>query len=204
MFDQSSKFAIPKNVACISDRDPVRRKKSGSKFTSCFPFEWGIDTENYEYSNNSDKLIKRNEEGNSIQFFAPKDIFSKTLEYDLILNNPSAEILLTESIQNRDELTDLMKLHANEKNYKDLIEKLRKGTLKEKITTTIEKQGKFTERDKCEAIIAARYLSSIAKGENALELSSNLKQNLSKKETDDFVDITLPKYIKDAIDWICK
>ncbi|MEX2411506.1 MAG: AAA family ATPase, partial [Candidatus Paceibacterota bacterium] len=204
LFDQSSEFAIPKNVACISDRDPVRRKKSGGKFTSCFPFEWKLDTENYEYKNNSELLIERNNEGSSIMFFAPEDHYSKTFEYDLILNNPRTELFLTESIQNREELTDLMKLHREGRNFQDLIARLREGALKEKIETDLIKQEAFDNSAKCDAIIAARYLSSIGKGENALELSSNLKHNLTNKTNDEFVEIKVPKYVKDAIEWICR
>jgi len=204
LFDQESDFAIPKKIACISDRDPVKKKKNGNRYKSCFPFEWGIDTKTIDYSTNSNELIERNEEGSSIQYFTPIDIFSKTLEYDLILENSSTQLLLTESIQNHDELTELMRLNSEGKSSNELIEKMREGKLKKKIVSTLAKRDEFEESDKREAIIAARYLSSIGKGENALELSSNLKQNLSKKEAEDFVEVKIPNYIKDAIDWICK
>jgi hypothetical protein len=58
--------------------------------------------------------------------------------------------------------------------------------------------------DKKKAIIASRYLNSIGKGENALELAFVLEENLNKFGTDEYVEFTIPTYIKETIDWICQ
>ena len=55
--------------------------------------------------------------------------------------------------------------------------------------------------DKKKALLAARYLNSVGKGANALELSSVLKENLDKKEGERKA-FEVPEYIKKAIEWL--
>lgn len=56
---ESSPNAIPKKVACITDRDPVRKKKEANcKFTVCYPFDLYKDNEHYEYSVNAEEEEK--------------------------------------------------------------------------------------------------------------------------------------------------
>lgn len=49
-------------------------------------------------------------------------------------------------------------------------------------------------------LIAAKYLNSVGKGENAMELSDILENNLKNKK----FDFKPPEYIKKAIEWIIK
>lgn len=58
----------------------------------------------------------------------------------------------------------------------------------------------WTDEEKKHAVIASRYLNSIGKGENALELAYALEENLINN-TQDFV---VPKYIEEALKWICE
>ena len=53
------------------------------------------------------------------------------------------------------------------------------------------------------AIIASRYLNSVGKGENALELSYALLENLELMGTPKFKDFIVPNYIKETIAWVC-
>ena len=69
----------------------------------------------------------------------------------------------------------------------------------------------WTEEDKKKALIAARYLNSVGKGINALELAYALENILiektstreEKKESTDSKAFVVPDYIKDAIEWMC-
>jgi hypothetical protein len=62
----------------------------------------------------------------------------------------------------------------------------------------------MSDEEKKKAIIASRYLNSVGKGENALELCYALQENLSKKGTPDFKDFNVPPYIKSAIEELCQ
>ena len=44
----------------------------------------------------------------------------------------------------------------------------------------------------------------MGKGENALELAYVLKENLRNKEEDNYKEFIVPKYIEDAIKWVCE
>lgn len=61
----------------------------------------------------------------------------------------------------------------------------------------------WSDDDKKKALLAARYLNSVGKGENALELSIALRENLTKQwsERKDFI---IPQYIKEALAWLLK
>ena len=62
----------------------------------------------------------------------------------------------------------------------------------------------WEDDDKKKAIIAARYLNSVGKGENALELAYILQKNLAKKGTNEFKEFNVPDYIRKAIEWVCE
>ena len=62
----------------------------------------------------------------------------------------------------------------------------------------------WDDESKKRAIIASRYLNSVGKGENALELAYVLKENLRNKEEDNYKEFIVPKYIEDAIKWVCE
>ena len=60
----------------------------------------------------------------------------------------------------------------------------------------------FVNEDKLKALIASRYLNSIEKGNNALELVKVLEENMENENCCECFKV--PKYIKDAIEWLCK
>jgi len=74
---------------------------------------------------------------------------------------------------------------------------LRESEENARITTSINSDYcTWNEVDKKKAIIASRYLNSVGKGENALELSVKLEEDLNNT-TPTFV---VPQYLKDAIE----
>tara|TARA_R110000868_G_scaffold161231_1_gene391256 strand:- start:321 stop:566 length:246 start_codon:yes stop_codon:yes gene_type:complete len=70
----------------------------------------------------------------------------------------------------------------------------------------------WTDEDKTQAIVAYRYLASIGKGENALELANVLEENLKLPHIAPAEDPTtsirtsfvVPQYIFDSITWVCQ
>ena len=84
-----------------------------------------------------------------------------------------------------------------------MLERLYDSKENQRIKAAIQKST-WTDCEKKKAIIASRYLNSIGKGENALELASLLKDNLLLKGTDDYEEFVIPEYISNAIKWVCK
>ena len=66
-----------------------------------------------------------------------------------------------------------------------------------------ETKDSWNEEEK-KALIASRYLNSVGKGENALELASVLKDNLELKNQDEYQEFIVPEYIANAIEWVCE
>lgn len=205
LFDPKHPAAINRRIACITDIDPIRKKKNvkGAFFEKCYPFEWGIEETVYEYKFNTELAEKYPEQRESnIRVFSQDKEFGKTLEYQLVWDNPSNDILLTEGISNAEELADLMDM-INEKNIDDMLKRMHESTEKQRIMMAIQKST-WKDYEKKKAIVSSRYLNSVGKGENALELASELKDNLLLKGTDKFVEFNVPKYILNAIKWVCE
>lgn len=208
LFDSEKNNTIPKKVVCLTDRDPVSKAKPDGKFKKCYPYELNIDSENYEYQTNvKADLYPKGSHTNIIFYSQPSDL-GKTFEYDLIFNNPTCELLVTDSMSNRDEILRLMSLYKTEgKTYHDLLEMLpdsAKNKENRRIKDSITANSVLSDDEKKRAIIASRYLNSIGKGENALEICYALQENLSKKGTEDFKDFVIPEYIKEAIEELCQ
>lgn len=205
LFDQKNPTAINRKIACITDIDPVRKKKNvkGAVCEKCYPFEWGIEETVYEYKLNialAEKYPER--QGSNIRVFSQDKQFGKTLEYQLAWDNPSNELILTESISNAEELRDLMSM-IDEKSIDDMLKRMHDSGEKQRIVDAIQKST-WKDSEKKKAIVSSRYLNSVGKGENALELASALKDNLLSKRTDKFVEFIVPEYIIKAIKWVCE
>ena len=200
--ESSSNAAIPKKVACITDRDPEQKLKSisGARFSECYPFEYDVDTARFEYKTHGPGLVKRFAIHQNIRFFSQSEK-GKTFEYELAWFNPYSDLLITDSINNRDELKNLI---GNFKTKKSLVE-LASGLRDSDGNTRIKESlalCEWTEEEKKKALFSARYLKSVGKGENALELayilSSNLEADTEKQP------FTVPTYLKNAVEWICQ
>lgn len=227
MFDTTQPNAIPKIVACLKDRDPERKKKSGGSYRTCYPFETGQDTANYDYKDHVSSKEAQYATHPNIRFFGQNHDKGKTFEYELCLNNAGTSILFTDSISNRDELLKLATLYADKKPLSDMLVELRTSDTNQYLETAITAASgsAWTEEEKKKAVLASRYLASVGKGENALELANSLEVNLLLPEppppstgptvstatittaTPDVpvrIEFNVPAYIKDSIDWICQ
>ena len=118
LFDtEESDAALTKNIACITDLDPVRKKdEKNAKWKRRNPFS--IDTsDKFEYKAcYNDFVDKYEDEDYHIRVFSQKEEESSTFEYDLLLSNPLNQDLITESMSNKNEIRTIMKL-AEEEDY---------------------------------------------------------------------------------------
>jgi len=196
LFDSTKPYTIHKKVVCITDRDPERKKITEATFKKCYPFEYNTDKDQYDYRENASAKCILYENHPNIRFFSQEEDVGKTLEYDMVLYNPEFELLLTDSISNKDELVDLMKAYRENKGLTAF--KLRSSDENQRIIDSIDKCTWDDDDNKKKAIIAARYLNSVAKGVNALELSLNLEKDINSEHP----QFVVPKYLKEAIIWL--
>lgn len=203
LFDSSKPNTIHKKIACVTDLDPVRKQKtiSDSDFKKCYPFELNGAPTEYEYKETSNAIIdKYSKEKNhaNIRAFSQKTKISKTFEYALAYENPNCELIVTASISNEKELKGL--ITDNVKTIDELFETLRKGSEENKRIIEGLRAYSDSDENKKKHLFAARYLNSLSKGENAFELANVLAENLPENKA----NFNVPKYITDAIIWICE
>lgn len=202
LFNTNNSAAINRKVVCITDRDPVRKELSGdgASYTKCYPFEMNIEPDIYDYKISEKDLSY----SANIEFYIQDEIQGKTLEYDLMRFNPTVEMLVTDSMSNKDEIKALMKLFKDGKGIDQLYSRLSNSKENTRIIDALKNQAlSWSDDEKKIALIAARYLNSVGKGVNALELAYVLQENLNKKGTKEYVEFVVPDYIKEAIDWMC-
>lgn len=208
LFDSEKENTIHKKIICLTDRDPESKEKPDGKYKKCYPYELNVDCKNYEYRSNPHADSYQKGSHPNITFYSQSSDLGKTFEYDFIYNNPSLKLLVTDSISNKDEILQLITLYNTEdKTFEDLLEILpirKKNNENNRIKDSIKANANLSDDEKKRAIIASRYLNSIGKGENALELCYALQENLNKKGTADYVDVVIPEYIKEAIEELCQ
>ena len=197
---EASPNAIPKMVVCITDRDPVRKKReANSKFVACYPFDLHKDNEHYEYAVNAEDEEREFETHPSIRFFSQDRHKGKTFEYELALCNPDLELLVTESMSNKDEIREMMRM-----NYGQAKERIKKTQKWNDVKTALDNTD-WGNDEKKNHLIAARYLSSVGKGENALELCLALEENHELENGDEHKKIfNVPPYIHEALVWLLR
>jgi hypothetical protein len=81
-----------------------------------------------------------------------------------------------------------------------MLGKLRKSEANTRIKTSIEASN-WSNEEKRKAVLASRYLNSVSKGSNALELNVALMNNLEKSEADR-KEFHVPQYIVNALTWL--
>jgi predicted ATP-dependent endonuclease of OLD family len=197
---KESPYAIPKKVACITDRDPVKKEKTvNAKSKVCYPFELHQNDEQFEYEVNAENEEQAFAIHPHIRFFSQDNQKGKTFEYELALCNPDLELLVTESMSNKDEIKAMMGgNYAKAKNHVKQDKKW--DDVKNSLDNT-----KWDDAEKRCHLIAARYLSSLGKGENALELCLALEENYELKDGDKNKKIfNVPPYIHEALEWLLK
>lgn len=211
IFDTRLPFTIPKKVVCLKDRDPERKLKANGSFKNCYTFEMEQDNTTYNYrSHIEDKLLTYDAHPN-IKFFGQNHKNGKTFEYELMLCNLENDILLTSSISNRDELKDLLTFYNANLPIADLLNRIHNSSAARDFRTAIEaiNDPAWTEQEQKKVILAHRYLSSVGKGANALELATSLEENLLlpdipvNPEDKTKKVFNVPNYIQQAIQWIC-
>ncbi|WP_312900510.1 ATP-dependent nuclease [Chryseobacterium taichungense] len=212
IFDSTKPFTIPKKIVCLKDRDPERKLKAARSYTKCYTFELGQDNMLYDYTNHIEAKVATYAAHPNIRFFGQNHKNGKTFEYELMLSNLQNDVLLTNSISNRDELAELITFYNAGRPIADLLNRIHRSTASTDFRTAIEALADpdWTQQEKNQSILAQRYLSSVGKGENALELATFLEENILLPTVPaNLGDRTrkafnVPDYIQQAIHWICQ
>lgn len=203
MFDSIKSGTLNKKVACVTDIDPCRKKRgSNEKYKKCYPVEMYQNERDYEYKIN-DSLSQYAENNHPNIASYTQNEKGKTLEYEIAYYNPQNELILVEGISNKSELKDLMRKYRENKSIDEMLDILSQSNENERIKEGINNSD-WDYDEKAKSIISSRYLNSVGKGENALELMYVLRDNLAKKDTEEFIDFNVPQYIKDAVKWVCE
>lgn len=206
LFDSDNKHTIHKNVACITDQDPSRKKLvSGERFKKCYPYESGQDISTYEYQISGQSQVDHYATHPNIRFFSQDQLFGKTLGYELILANPMSDLLITDSVSNQAELKNLAIHIQNGDTVSDVqaANTMHKSDENKRILDSLITRvtPEWDEPTKMKALLASRYLNSVSKGGNAIEVAAKLEENLLSKNPDSFV---VPSYLENAINWSCR
>lgn len=197
---EASPNAIPKKLACVTDRDPVKKKKEPNcKFTACYPFDMHKDNEHYKYAVNAVKEEDTFRDNSYIRFFSQDVNKGKTFEYELALCNPDLELLITESMSNQAEIKNMMG-----GDYSQAKNNVKNNQTWDGVKTSLDNTD-WEDDEKRVHLIAARYLSSLDKGENALELCLALEENYELDAGDKRKKIfNVPPYIHNALEWLLR
>lgn len=151
LFDTNNAYAINKKIVCLTDIDPCRKKNvPNADYEACYPYEYNIDTANYNYMHHADTEVAQYASHPNIRFYRPDLMYGKTLEYDIMRENPNCELLLTDSVSNISEIKAMMA----ERNLNDMIGKLRKSDANTRIKTSIDASG-WTDEEKRKAVLAS-------------------------------------------------
>jgi hypothetical protein len=194
MFDtKDNSHAIAKKIVCITDMDPVRKDQNDkdASFESCYPYEVG--KEGFDYKENGKALMDKYKDHPNIRYYSQDPEKGKTFEYDLMLSNPVSDILLTDDLSNKKRISNMQQY-----TYTEALALLPNRPVYNRIKGSLS-QCDWDENDKKQALLASVYLQSVSKGTNALELSQRL---LEDKDSDNPKPFNVPKYIKDAIEWL--
>ena len=180
LFDTNNPYTINKKIVCLTDVDPCRKKNGpDEEYEACYPYEYNIDTDNYDYKHHADAVVAKYATHPNIRFYRQDVTYGKTLEYDIMRENPDCELLLTNSVSNLKEIKAMMA----ERDVNKMMSKMRNSEANTRIKTSIGASG-WTDEEKRKALLASRYLNSVSKGSNALELNVALMANLEEPAAD--------------------
>lgn len=197
LFDTRNSYTINKKIVCLTDIDPCRKKKGTDEdYEACYPYEYNIDSDNYDYKHHADTEETKYAAHPNIRFYRQDATYGKTLEYDIMRENPDCELLLTHSVSNLKEIKAMMA----EQDINRMMTKMRNSEANTRIKSSIE-ASEWTDEEKRKALLASRYLNSVSKGSNALELNVALMANLEKSEANR-KEFHVPQYIVDALTWL--
>ena len=197
LFDSNKPYTINKKIVCLTDIDPCRKEKdTDASYEACYPYEYNTDSTNYNYQRHAEVEMTQYGTHPNIRLFRQDATYGKTLEYDLMRENPNCELLLTDSVSNISEIKAMMA----EQELNAMLGKLRKSEANTRIKTSIEASN-WSNEEKRKAVLASRYLNSVSKVSNALELNVALMNNLEKSEADR-KEFHVPQYIVNALTWL--
>lgn len=205
LFDSNNPHTIHKKVACITDRDPARKPVgTNSKYKKCYPFELN-QNEAYDYRVAGQTQITQYAGHPNIRFFSQASSTGKTLEYELMFNNPFTQLLITHSVSSHNELAALRSHLIMGDTVADVVaaDTMHMSVENTRIIDSLTScsGAEWDDVTKMKALLAARYLNSLSKGGNALEIASKLEENLQKPIREHFL---VPSYLSDAILWTCQ
>ena len=127
------------------------------------------------------------------------DTENKTFEYELALCNPDLELLITESMSNQAEIKNMMG-----GDYSQAKNNVKNNQNWDDVKTSLDNTD-WEDDEKRRHLIAARYLSSLSKGENALELCLALEENYELDADDERKKtFNVPQYIHNALEWLLR
>ncbi|WP_431810610.1 ATP-dependent nuclease [Lysinibacillus capsici] len=90
-------FALCKKVACVTDKDPLKKQKvKNARWKKSWPYEINTDIDNFDYQDMSftlRNLIATDRTANA-EIFYNKKIYGKTLEFDLAWENFNNEFFI--------------------------------------------------------------------------------------------------------------
>lgn len=196
LFDTTKNMTVNKRVACITDIDPVEKENGADDYETCYPYEYGVKADS-QYLHHGDSELALYAAHPNIRFFRQDATYGRTLEYDLMRENVGCEALLTESVKNKNELRRLM----GEQSIDTMLDSImRNSDENRRIAASIRSCG-WANDEKRKAIIASRYLNSVSKGANALELNVTLEENLKKAPAERF-EFHVPLYVEEALRWL--
>ena len=157
------------------------------------------DNEHYEYAVNATEEENTFMEHSYIRYFSQDVNKGKTFEYELALCNPDLELLVTESMSNQAEIKNMM--NGDYAKAKDNVKNDKKW---DNVKASLDDTD-WDDDEKRRHLIAARYLSSLSKGENALELCLALEENFELDADDERrKTFNVPHYIHNALEWLLR
>ena len=178
------------------DADPARKAKTkDARRQKCWPYALHRDCASYDYFPVSGVVTNlqtmRDRSPGNIKIC----VGSKTLEYDLALANAQLPLLVTPSCEHEADLRALAETPAT---VPAPLQSLLAGDGSDTLDALAARPDVATHR------FATCYLlcAEDAKGEHALVLERQLRENASKPEADR-KPFVCPDYIKDAIHWTC-
>ena len=70
LFDTNNAYAINKKIVCLTDIDPCRKKNvPNAEYEACYPYEYNIDTANYNYMHHADTEVAQYASHPNIRFY---------------------------------------------------------------------------------------------------------------------------------------
>lgn len=157
------------------------------------------DNEHFEYAVNAEDKERAFDTHPSVRFFSQDRQKGKTFEYELALCNSNLELLVTESMSNQAEIKNMM--NGDYAQAKDNVKNNKKWNY---VKASLDNTG-WDDDEKRRHLIAAHYLSSLSKGENALELCLALEENFELDADDERKKtFNVPQYIHNALEWLLR